>query len=231
MPEPLRVASLHRYPVKSMTGETLQTLTLDARGVVGDRQWAVRTADGGIGSGKRTRRFTPVPGLLEVRADTRDGQIVVVLPDRTMLAVDDPETAVRLSQHLGQPVLLAEENTDSHHDDGPVSLLGTASLAAIAAEAGQPVEAERFRPNIVLATSRAYAEDGLVGRKVRFGAALLTVTMVSPRCVMVDAETSGLPAAPGVLRAVGRAHDASLGVIADVVEPGVIRIGDPLEVS
>lgn len=136
---------------------------------------------------------------------------------------------MRLSHHLGQPVHLVQETTVSHHDDGPVSLLGTASVAAVEAGAGRPVEPERFRPNVLFSTSRAYVEDDLVGRRVRLGTAVLTVTMTSPRCVMVDAETADLPAAPGVLRAVGRAHEACLGVIADVVQPGVVRVGDVLE--
>jgi uncharacterized protein YcbX len=50
------VAQLARYPVKSMAGERLGEATVEHRGLVGDRGWAVYTADGGIGSGKRTRR-------------------------------------------------------------------------------------------------------------------------------------------------------------------------------
>lgn len=231
MTAPLRIAALYRYPVKSMTGEAVPHLDLDARGVVDDRRWAVLTAGGGIGSGKRTRRFTPVPGLLGLQSETRGGQVVVVLPDGTAVAVDDPDASHRLSHHLGQPVRLAAEREVSHHDDGPVSVLGTASVVAVEAETGHPVEPERFRPNVLLTSERAYAEDDLVGRQVQLGSAVLRVTMTSPRCVMVDAETAALPAAPGVLRAVGRAHDACLGVIADVVRPGRVSVGDALEVS
>lgn len=228
VPEPVRVAALARYPVKSLTGVTVPSLDLDARGVVGDRRWAVRTADGGTGSGKRTRRFQRVPGLLELRAVERHGLVLVALPDGTAAAVDDEATAALLSAHLGQPVTLAEEEADTHYDDGPVSLLGAASVAAVEAEAGQPVDAERFRPNVLLTGLRAFAEDELVGRQVRLGTALLAVTMTSYRCAMVDAETADLPSAPGVLRAVGQVHDACLGVVADVVEPGVVRVGDAL---
>jgi uncharacterized protein YcbX len=51
-----RVLEVTRYPVKSMGGESLRRARVGDRGVEGDRVWAVYTADGGIGSGKRTRR-------------------------------------------------------------------------------------------------------------------------------------------------------------------------------
>jgi uncharacterized protein YcbX len=39
-----RIKALYRYPVKSMAGERLDTLTIGPRGVPGDRAWAVRSA-------------------------------------------------------------------------------------------------------------------------------------------------------------------------------------------
>src|SRR3712207_6426401 len=38
-----RVAALTRYPVKSMTGESLPEASVEPRGLVGDRGWAVYT--------------------------------------------------------------------------------------------------------------------------------------------------------------------------------------------
>src|SRR3954469_16006455 len=75
-----RVVSLHRYPVKSLLGEDLDAVELDERGVVGDRMWSVRTPDGKIGSGKTTRRFQAVPGLLQLRASSDGGRGRVGLP-------------------------------------------------------------------------------------------------------------------------------------------------------
>lgn len=228
------VASLHRYPVKSMTGETVAALDVEDRGVVGDRLWAVLTADGRIGSGKRTRRFEPVDGLLRLRARLEDGIPVVGLPGGEWVAVSDPGAGAQLTRHLGREVTLAREADVDHFDDGPVSLVAAASVDALAAELGADLDPARFRPNLVVAGWPAYAEDALVGHIVRIGGevggVLLEVTTRSPRCVMVAMESADLPAQPGVLRATGRANDACLGVIARVLRPGRIRAGDPVEV-
>lgn len=225
------VASLHHYPVKSLTGQECEQLVLDERGVVGDRLWSVRTADGKIGSGKTTRRFSAVLGLLDLRGVVHEGGVFVQFPDGELLPVEDERTAARISAHVGQPVTLARETDVMHFDDGPVSLLGSASLATLSAERGAEVAAARFRPNVVVATAAAYEEDGWIGKRVRIGTAVLAVTMASPRCVMVDMATADLPEHHGNLRALGRMHDACLGVIATVVKPGQLRVGDTVMID
>ena len=69
-----RVSALWRYPVKSMLGETTTYLDIDRRGVVADRQFAIRNANGKFGSGKSTRRFRRIDGLLGFTA-TYDGDV------------------------------------------------------------------------------------------------------------------------------------------------------------
>lgn len=223
------VASLHRYPVKSTTGETVAGLRIEERGVVGDRLWAVVTENGRIGSGKTTRRFERVDGLLAVRAHADEPDPVVTLPSGESFATTDPAADAALSEHLGRALRLVRETTVDHFDDGPVSLVGAASVDALAAELGTEVDPLRFRPNLVVTGWAAYAEDTLVGRTLRIGDVLLEVTMRSPRCVMVDMETADLPEQPGVLRAAGRVNEACLGVVARVVHPGRVRAGDRVE--
>lgn len=222
----MTVASLHRYPVKSVLGEQVDRLEVDARGCVGDRVWAVTTGDGMLGSGKAGHRFTALPGLQQLRARLVGATVLLRFPDGTELPVDDPAAALAVSRHVGNPVSLEPETDGTHFDDGPLSLLGTASVASVAAELGDDVSPARFRANVVLRTAEPWAEDAWEGRRLRLGSVLLDVVATSPRCVMVDAATAEAPALPGVLRAVGRLHHAELGIIAEVVEPGVVEAGD-----
>jgi uncharacterized protein len=69
-----------------------------------------------------------------------------------------------------------------------------------------------------------------IGRQVAIGSAVLEVALPSPRCVMINMSSADLPAQPGNLAALGRLHDQCLGVIARVVTPGRVAVGDALVV-
>jgi uncharacterized protein YcbX len=227
----IRVAELWRFPVKSLVGEQVARLEVDQRGGVGDRLWSVYTADGKLGSGKSGRRFDAVPGLLDVRAQLIEGRVQITLPDGTTAFTDDPVAGRKLSTYVGQPVTLAAETGTPHFDDGPISLMGTASLAALAEEQHAPVDRTRFRANILVETDGAYVEDTWVGRELLVGSVRLRVDKMLPRCVMVNMSTADLPAQPGNLAALGRIHDACMGVVASVVDGGVIAIGDVIAID
>ena len=70
-------------------------------------------------------------------------------------------------------------------------------------------------------------EDGWVGRRLAVGAeVVLEVTATMPRCVMVDLAQVDLPEEPGLLKAVADLNRTQLGVVADVVRPGTLAVGD-----
>ncbi len=225
------MSALYRYPVKSMSGERVESVDLDGRGCVGDRLWSVRTPDDKMGSGKNSRRFAHVDGLLELRATRADGHVVVRFPDGSVLHADDPDAAARLSAHFGRPLTLVRESDVSQFDDGPVSLLSAASVGAVGALRGVDVDPRRFRANIVLDGADPFAEDTWAGRDIQVGTVVLHVRSTLPRCVMVDMATADLPAQPGNLVAVGRANRACLGVVAVVLTPGRISVGDAVVVA
>lgn len=223
------MASLHRFPVKSMAGQRVAWLDVDRRGFAGDRTWSVRTSSGKIGSGKNSRRFSAVSGLLLTRAEERDGAVLVTFPDGATCPVESEETAERLTRLVGQPVTLMRESSVSHFDDGPVSLLGHASVAAVAEARGEHVDAGRFRANILVDGLDAFAEQAWIGRSLQIGTAVLQVVAPLPRCVMVNAEALDLPAQPGNLAAIGRLSKGELGVVAEVVEVGRVTVGDAVD--
>jgi uncharacterized protein len=223
-----RVLALHRFPVKSMLGESPQTLTLDARGCVGDRTWAVRDTDGKLGSGKSTRRFRRMDGLLELRADYEGGVPVITFPDGAQLRADDPTVHRALSAYVGRPVDLGHEADVSHFDEGPVHLVTTASLRTLADAHGRPVDARRTRANIVIdLDGGGFPEHAWVGRRVRIGReAVLRVVDVMPRCMMVTLAQEDLDADPSLLRDVTDLTDGALGVVATVERGGRVTRGD-----
>lgn len=228
---PGRVLSLHRYPVKSLGGEGLERATFDLRGLAGDRFWSVRDEDGKLGSGKSSRRFRRMEGLLSLLA-RYDGDVPVIdFGGGRELRGDDPGIHEALSAYVGRPVRLSAEEVVPHFDDGPVHLLTTASLSGVHRGVGELVDVRRFRPNLVIETPDGpdFPENAWVGRRLAIGGeVVLEVTAPMPRCVMVTLAQRGLPDDPRVLRAVTAANEADLGVVADVVAAGVVTLGDEL---
>ena len=223
-----RIAGLHRYPVKSLSGEALDALTVDERGVRGDRLWALRDPDGKLGSGKTTRRFRRMDGLLGLSARYDVDVPVVTFPDGRSVRGDDRGIHEALSVYVGRPVRLAPEEAVAHFDEGPLHLVTTSALRTLGRVRGHAVDPRHFRPNVVLETDEpGPVEDGWVGRRLAVGAeVVLEVTATMPRCVMVDLAQVDLPEEPGLLKAVADLNRTQLGVVADVVRPGTLAVGD-----
>ncbi len=221
-----RVGALLRYPVKSMAGEELTGVEVKHRGLVGDRQWAVYTDDGKIGSGKTTRRFRRVVGLLEWRA-VLDGAVPVVeSPTGERHGLDD--AVAPLSAAMGRPLAIRSEDDVPHHDESPVHVLTTASLRALGDLLGCPVDVARFRPNVVLdVDGDGFPEEEWTGRDVRLGdEVVLRVGPAMPRCVMVGLPQRRLEKDKRILRTLAQERDLALGVQASVVRGGRVRVGD-----
>jgi uncharacterized protein len=216
------VAELWRYPVKSFLGERLDEVELDARGVVGDRAFAVRDANGKFGSGKTTRRFRLLRGLFDFAAATCDGDVEVRAPDGSVFRVGDPALAALLSDRYSEPLAVLPEETVPHFDAGAVHLLTTSSLELM----GDAGDTRRYRPNIVVETNAS--EDEWIGSTIAVGSSTLRVSATVERCAMVGFAQQELPADPRILRFLVETRNTMLGVYADVVEPATIRVGDPV---
>jgi uncharacterized protein YcbX len=242
------VVALQRFPAKSMGGESLDHLEVGPAGVVGDREWAVYGADGKLASGKHSRRFRRMDPVFELVARrVGDGgrggggsRLLVLLPDgrELVLGVSDISTDVStdtrtemdvdLSQHFGEWVTLRSESAIPHQDAASVSLVGTATLAELGRHEGdgRPIDPRQLRANIVLETETPFVEESWVGREVRIGTAILSVTEPIARCRMVGVAQVGVAARPGLLRAISDHHDLLAGAYAEVVAPGVVAVGD-----
>jgi uncharacterized protein YcbX len=223
-----RLGAIRRYPVKSLAGELRDHALVDLRGLQGDRLWSVRDPDGKLGSGKSSRRFRRMDGLLELTA-AYDGEVPVIgFPDGSVVRGDDDAVHAELSGHVGRPVRLAREQDVPHFDDGPVHLVTTASLRQVERAYGRPVDPVRLRPNLLLdVPGDGFVEDSWVGREVSIGSdVVLAVRMRMPRCVMVDVPQPGVTVDGRLLQTVSDLNDSCLGVLADVVRGGTIRVGD-----
>lgn len=217
-----------------MLGEACASLRVDARGIEGDRLYAVRDTEGKLGSGKNTRRLRRIDGLFGFRATSVDGVPSVAFPDGPTMSVRDAGIHAALSMALGQPVTLDRESELPHFDSAPVHILTTASLAWLRqALPGVLADERRFRPNLLLAAEGSGpVEQQWTGRTLRIGEHVkLRITEPTERCRMVTLSQSELPEDAGILREIAQRLDAQFGVYAEVLAPGEVRVGDPVLVT
>ncbi len=225
----MKISEIRRYPVKSMGGESLQSVDVDARGLAGDRWFAVVDAAGKLGSGKNSRRFRRFDEIFEYHAEMADGDTRVVGPSGSW-TVGDPELDRALSEQVAAEVRILSEAGTPHQDAGQVSLVGTASLDWCREHLDVDGDRRRIRPNLVVSTTEPFVEEGWGGATIRVGTVELTVVERIERCRMVDIAQEGLAEQSGWLKALGRERDLCLGIYADVAGAGIVAVGDRVDV-
>jgi uncharacterized protein YcbX len=106
------VVSLWCYPVKSMQGEELNATEVTARGLLGDRAFAlVAAADGKVASAKNPRKWPDLLGFRATFAEPPRGAgplppLRLTLPVGTALSGGQPDRDEVLSAALGRAVAL-----------------------------------------------------------------------------------------------------------------------------
>jgi uncharacterized protein YcbX len=121
------VQDLFRYPVKSMQGERLNAVDIGAQGVIGDRAYALREANGRVITAKKWATLLafsaqydapPLPGVL--------APLRITLPDGRTIQAQAADAATVLSTALGHPVVLAgaQRGQSSQAEIDPATVFG-----------------------------------------------------------------------------------------------------------
>mgnify|MGYP006243631681 FL=1 len=98
----ITITEIHRYPVKSMLGETPSEVTVSERGIHGDRAWATRDEiRGGIRGAKK------LPQLMLFSARSIEGNTSeITAPDGSTCLTSSDEMNHWLSEKLDHSVTL-----------------------------------------------------------------------------------------------------------------------------
>lgn len=252
-----------RFSITPLKGAGLQhpeRIELTRMGAVGDRDFFTVGEDGKVFSSHHSgammglqASWDPASGRLALRdaAGAECADVVRLGPALTGdfygfrpvpgRLVEGP-WAELLSELAGRPLRLVQaaepgDGSDVH----PVTLMGSASVAALAAHAGLPeIDGRRFRMLIELDGLEPFEEDTWKGRRLRVGTAELVGGDPVLRCAATTRNPdSGDRDAPIVklVRAMRGMVDTELGrgvpfgVFATVAREGVVCVGDRLIVS
>ena len=210
------VVALYRHPVKGMTPEPRDRITvLDGGAVEGDRVLGLLFADAGspdFGDWWHPDRFLTLknaPGLTRLDVSLRaasslsvtlDGSTLVEAaldaPGRERIAAAVQEFVLALDVHplrdrpermplrlIGDPASPAFADHTSRH----ISVIGRASLEALADAMGEQIDERRFRANVMLEGTEPWEEFDWVGRTLRIGDVEFEVAQPIVRCVATHA--------------------------------------------
>jgi uncharacterized protein len=230
------VASLHRWPVKSLAGEDADALRLDGRGIAGDRAHALYDT---FKDAPRQLTVRQAPGMLRWQARYDDLPDDALDPDAVPLPTvtdpggrrwewDDPALAAAMSEDLGRAVTLRRDEALMQDLDDSILVTTQATLDAVSDVLG-PLDLRRFRTNIhvVLDDAPAYAENGWEGRQLQVGDVTLDLLHPCVRCVIPTRDPDTTTKDPNILKWLTRHHDGHFGINARLSSgTGRIAVGD-----
>lgn len=231
------VEALFRYPVKSMAGEPVEVAELGWHGIDGDRRLALRRLKDPTGFPWLSA--TRLPDLLLFtplrHPDSAPGDIPVSVrtPDGREMPVFGQDLAAEIERRHGAPVQMMHLRAGIF-DDATISLITTGTIAEISRLAGHPPDVRRFRPNIQvrLLQPASFQEDDWLGGILWFGppeqGPCLSVTMLDPRCSMVNLDPDSGAAAPEMLKSIVRTHQNNAGIYATVIRTGRLAVGQSI---
>ena len=261
----MQVHSLWIYPVKSLAGIAVDEFELDDFGPVSDRRWMIIDDAGKFVTQRTVPELARIGVALEqgsvelaipgegrfTLTPTDDRVETSVWNDGVMAQLAQSKVSDALSRFCGRPLRLAfmpsssfrrvdptrvaQERRVSFADGFPLLVTNLASLDDLNRRLEHPVEMRRFRPNVVVEGTEAWAEDHW--RTLRLDACRLTLAKPCSRCVLttVDPQTGVKDPGTQPLRTLSGFRRTEEGVIFGMNaihdSMGRIRIGDAVIAS
>lgn len=207
------VAQLWRYPVKSMSGERLESADVRSDGIAGDRVVLVVDRHGKVVTARGK------PRLLGHRATLgTDGEpLVDGRPWRS------PEVAADVEAAAGPGARLVRHEGALRFDVLPLLVATDGAIAAFGHDG------RRLRPNLVIGGVPGLAERSWEGRRLRVGAVSILADSLRARCIMTTFDPDTQEQDVEVLLGIHRDFGGKLALNASVIEGGFLRVGDPVE--
>ncbi len=249
-----RLVRISTTPVKSLELQHPDEIELEPFGVARDRRFYLIREDGRLLAGLHHGPLALVRADWEPEPD----RLTVTFPDGRVVdgAVELAEPALTdfwghrvegrlvagpwgdaLSDYAGRSVRLVKADVPAGGVDiEPLTLVSSESVAELARQAGlESVDARRFRMLLELEGFAPHEEDTWRGRRVRLGEAVVEIGGPVARCATTTRDPSTGQRDLDTLREIAAyrgkrdGKKIDFGVYAQVVRPGRVRVGDPVE--
>jgi uncharacterized protein len=251
----ISVTGLLISPIKAMRVQPVDSVRLERFGVRENRRFYVIDHRDHLVNGKRLGELTAlVPEYdhdqCRLRLRFPDGTVIEdsVSPgplvqtwffaQRVPARLVDGPWSQALSDYSGRPLRLVQAQSPAvdRGQAGVASLISRSSLARLAEAGGEDdIDCRRFRMLIEVDGVPAHHEDGWVGRRARVGHAAVRWIGHVGRCLTTsrdpDTGTIDLPTLDilgGYRGQLKTTEPLPFGIYGEVIEPGDIRVGDPV---
>ena len=242
----IRVGRINVTPVKSLRLHHPDEVELGPDGAREDRRFLLVDDARRLYNGKRDTSLVRASATW----DDDERRLAVTMPDGTLIEDEAVPKGAALVEVYGRLVrgrvvagpwadafsdLVGRSLTLVERDDGawatdsrPATLVSRGSLGIVDGDG------RRFRMLLELDGLHALGEEAWGGQRVRVGEATLLVGQPTPRCAVPSASPDTGVRDRDVLRELIEKRgivdgEACLGVYAEVLEPGIVRVGDVLE--
>jgi uncharacterized protein YcbX len=252
------VSWLSVAPVKGLALTRRDALALESFGALENRRFHLLDERGRFVNGltRLERSLFAVVPRWDPDADTLalsfpdgsvvDGRVELAEPVSTWFYNrDEPGRIVAgpwaraLSDYAGRELRLVRTDAPGRaidRPDGSVSIVSDESVEELARQAGvDGADARRFRMLVGVAGGEPHQEDTWLGRHVRIGGAVVRVHEQVARCAITTKNPDTGERDLDTLRVIkayrgtrGAKH-LDFGVYGEVVTPGRVRVGDPVE--
>ncbi len=202
------IATIWRYPIKSLSAEPLNCAHVEAQGLSGDRSSALFVESGHARAGK------PYRGK----------------EHNLLHTTSRPQEAERFAAATGVEVRLRAEPGKRYFDDAPISLVFDSWISEVEKALEMPLDPRRWRPNFYARAADDFelSEDELVGSVIEAGGVVLRVCDTIKRCVTITYDVETGEPDQDVLLYVAQRRANVMGVYCEVELAGTVRAGDPL---
>jgi len=252
------VTAIYRYPVKGLSAEKMDRVALmPGECLPHDRRFAIALGST-LFDPQRPEWLSKTHFImlmrdeklaqLQTRFNAESGVLVISETGRVLLSarMTEPEgcrlVADFFANFLGTvvngPLRVVEAPGHAFADarrkpnattDKYVSLINRASIAALEATMGAPVDPMRFRANVYFDGASAWSERDWIGSDITLGAARLRVISPITRCAATQVNPVTAKRDLDIVAALGRAFGhINMGVYAEVVVGGEIAAGEAL---
>ena len=211
----MKVAAIWRYPVKSMAGERVDSISIDSTGLAGDRVVQVYNRSGRLVTARK------YPRLLRLKATIgSDGEPLV-----DGFRWDSSEAAERVAAAVESGARLRRFEGPERFDILPLLVCTDGAVRLFKRDV------RRLRPNLVIEGVGESAERGWPRAVLHLPDAEIRLADLRARCVMTTYDPDTIEQDHDVLRDIVRRFDGRLCLNASVTRIGRVREGDSVELE